>query len=121
VRLLDLLLQLQNTQAVSLRVFVTSRPEWPILQEFSKITSREYKDLILHEVSAPVIYHDISLFLKHRLSAIQVDYALLDDWPGDANFKSLVKLSVPLFIFAATACRLIEDYRWDPGAGNPRT
>ncbi|KAJ5464315.1 uncharacterized protein N7458_000001 [Penicillium daleae] len=111
---LQLLPRLQETQAVRLRVFLTSRPEWPILQEFSKITRREYEDLILHQIPEPVILHDISLFFKHRLSVIRTDRSLPIGWPGDTNIQNLVSLSVPLFIFAATICRMFEDPHWDP-------
>ena len=84
---LQLLPRLQGTKAVRLRVFLTSRPEWPIFQEFSKITRREHEELILHQIPEPVIEHDISLFLKHRLSALRMDRSLPIDWPGDANFQ----------------------------------
>ncbi|KAJ6004705.1 hypothetical protein N7540_013074 [Penicillium herquei] len=113
---LNLLTQLRKINALRLRVFVTSRPEWPILQEFSKITSHEHEDLILHEVPEPVIQRDISLFLEHRLSEIQKARSLPIGWPGEVHLKNLVNLSVPLFIFAATACRLLEDPHWDPDA-----
>ncbi|KAJ6070586.1 hypothetical protein N7467_011905 [Penicillium canescens] len=113
---LKLLTQLRKIKPLRLRVFVTSRPEWPILQEFSKITSHEHEDLILHEVAEPVIQHDISLFLEHRLSEVQKARSLPIGWPGDIRFQNLVHLSVPLFIFAATACRLLEDPHWDPDA-----
>jgi hypothetical protein len=112
--ILHLLLKLKHVKAVHLRIFLTSRPEWPILQEFSKIARHEHKYLVLHEIPMPVIEHDISLFLKHRLSAIRTDRLLSADWPGNTAIQSLVKISVPLFIFAATACRLIEDPQWDP-------
>lgn len=111
---LQLLPRLQNLGAVRLRVFLTSRPEWPIFQEFSKITRHEHEDLILHQIPEPVIEHDISLFLKHRLSAIRIDRSLSVDWPGDTNIQKLVALSIPLFIFAATICRIFEDPNWDP-------
>lgn len=100
--------QLRYIRAVPLRVFLTSRPEWPILQEFAKIT-RERECLILHEVPELVIRHDICLFLEHRLSAIRLEHSLPNDWPTESDFQNLVDLSVPLFIFAATACRLLED------------
>ncbi|KAJ1709082.1 hypothetical protein NYO67_8749 [Aspergillus flavus] len=111
---LRLLPQLRKSKAVYLRVFLTSRPEWTILQEFSKITSCEHEDLILHDVPEPDVQHDISLFLDSRLSEIRKARSLANNWPGDANFRSLVTLSVPLFIFAATACRIFEDPQWDP-------
>lgn len=111
--ILGLLSQLQKLDTVYVRIFLTSRPEWPIFQEFSRIPD-EHQDLILHEVPKPVIEHDISLFLKHRLSAIRTNRTLPVDWPGNTNFQYLVTLSVPLFIFAATICRILEDPYWDP-------
>lgn len=111
---LQLLPRLQQSQAVRLRVFLTSRPEWPIFQEFSKITSREHEDLVLHDIPEPVIEHDISLFLKHRLSTIRTNRSLPVDWPGDTVIQDLVVFSVPLFIFATTICRIFEDPHWDP-------
>lgn len=110
----QLLPRLRKSKAIHLRVFLTSRPEWPILQEFSKIANHEHEDLILHEVPKPVVQHDISLFLESRLSEIRKSRSLPNGWPGDADFRSLVSLSVPLFIFAATACRIFEDPQWDP-------
>lgn len=112
--ILRLLPRLQESKTVRLRVFLTSRPDWPIFQEFSKITSREYEDLILHQIPKPVIEHDISLFLKHRLSTIQTDHSLPVNWPGNADLQKLVALSIPLFIFAATICRIFEDPQWHP-------
>lgn len=112
--LLQLLPRLQTSETVRLRVFLTSRPEWPILQEVSQTMSREHEGLILHEIPKPVIEHDISLFLEHRLSAIRKDRILPFDWPGKSDFQKLVTLSAPLFIFAATICRIFEDPHWDP-------
>jgi hypothetical protein len=36
------------------------------------------------------------------------------DWPGDGNIQALVRIAVPLFIFASTMCRFVADPRWDP-------
>lgn len=112
--IVSLLPRLRNANAVCLRIFLTSRPELPIRLGFSKITSRELEDLVLHEIPKSVIKHDISLFLRHRLSAIRKDRSLPSGWPGDADIQSLVRLSVPLFIFAATMCRILEDPLWHP-------
>ncbi|CAI7611180.1 unnamed protein product [Penicillium pancosmium] len=111
---LQLLPRLRESKVVRLRVFLTSRPEWSIFEEFSKITSREYEDLILHQIPELEVKHDISLFLEHRLSAIRTDRSLPVDWPGNTGLKDLVELSAPLFIFAATICRIFEDPQWDP-------
>ncbi|KAJ6107986.1 NACHT and WD40 domain protein [Penicillium sp. IBT 18751x] len=112
--ILQLLPQLGVLKATRLRIFLTSRPEWPILREFSKAISDEQDIFVLHEIDKSAIEHDISLFLRHRLSVIRADRSLPASWPGDDTIQSLVKLSSPLFIFAATACRLLEDPQWDP-------
>jgi hypothetical protein len=111
---LQLLPQLQMSSIVRLRVFLTSRPELPIRLGISRIANHDHKDLVLHEIPEEVIKHDISLFLSHRLSEIRKERSLPINWPGEANLQKLVALSHPLFIFAATICRLFEDPYWDP-------
>lgn len=112
--ILQLLPQLQKSNDVRIRFFLTSRPELPIRLGFSKIATHDHQDLILHEIPNEVIEHDISLFLNHRISEIRTELPLPIDWPGNKNLQSLVALSIPLFIFAATICRIFEDPYWDP-------
>jgi hypothetical protein len=66
------------------------------------------QDLIPHEVPEPIIKDDISLFLKHKHVCIRQERDLSLDWPGDVNFQTLVEMSVPLSIFAATICRVLD-------------
>jgi hypothetical protein len=114
--ILQLLPRLQEVEALRLRVFITSRPELPIRLGFSKLAEHDHGDLVLHEIPKETITHDISLFLKWRFTKIRDERQppLPQDWPGDANFQKLVALSVPLFIFAATVCRIFEDQQWNP-------
>ncbi|KAJ6073173.1 NACHT and WD40 domain protein [Penicillium canescens] len=112
--ILQLLPQLQKLNTLCLRVFLTSRPELPIRLGFSKLDNHDFKDLVLHEIPLEEINHDISLFLHHRISEIRAERLLPTDWPGDTNLQKLVELCVPLFISAATICRLFEDPDWDP-------
>jgi hypothetical protein len=112
--ILQLLPQLQIPNSLYIRVFLTSRPELPIQLGFLKITAHYYKDLVLHEIPEEAVRHDISLFLNHQISRIRSELSLSFDWPGETNFEKLVTLSVPLFIFAATICRVLEDPYWDP-------
>lgn len=110
-------------QLTSLRpkVFVTSRPEFPIRLQFDRI-SGSYQDLALHQVDEHVIHNDISTFLEGELSRTRDDYnrlvprdrRLSSDWPGQANIQKLADMSVPLFIFAATALRFINDRKLGP-------
>ncbi|CAI7578259.1 unnamed protein product [Penicillium bialowiezense] len=60
------------------------------------------------------IEHDLSLFLHHQLSEIGTKRSLPSDWIKDSTIQELVRLSCPLFIFAATVCRMLEDPRFDP-------
>lgn len=112
--ILQLLPQLWGVTTGHVRIFVTSRPDLPIQLGFSEIQNLDYQDLALHDIPEAVTAHDISLFLNSRLSNIRKRRSLPDDWPSSANIQALVTLSVPLFIFAATACRVLEDPQWDP-------
>ncbi|KAL2835372.1 putative wd40 protein [Aspergillus pseudoustus] len=109
--IIQLLPRVQEANSLCLRFFITSRPELPIRLGFRTIGHR---DLILHEVPKPIIERDISMFLEDRLVSIRHKRSLSSDWPGSVNFQTLVTMSVPLFIFAATICRLLEDYNLDP-------
>ncbi|KAJ6035879.1 hypothetical protein N7540_000158 [Penicillium herquei] len=112
--ILELLSRFGGVKAVRLRIFLTSRPGLPLSRAFSKVAAQEYEDLILHEIPEVVTEHDISLLLNHRLSEIRKNRSLPANWPGDIDIRNLITLSVPLFIFAATVCRMLEDDSWDP-------
>lgn len=112
--ILQLLSQFRKLSTLYLKIFLTSRPELPIRLGFSDIAIQEHQDLILHEIPEEIIKHDISLFFHHRLSKIRCESSLPDDWPGEVDFWKLINLSIPLFIFATTICRLFEDPNWDP-------
>lgn len=101
-----------EVKSARLRFFVTSRPELPIRIGFGGIGAF-YRHLALHEIPKSDIERDITLFLKVRLEQIRKQYSgiLPDDWPCRKQVQKLVHLAVPLFIFAATACRFIEDKR----------
>ncbi|KAK6520162.1 hypothetical protein TWF506_000446 [Arthrobotrys conoides] len=110
-----LLSQLKSIKSVDVRVFLTSRPDIPILSTFKKLPDDTYEDVYLHEV--PKIEHDISLFLRHKLCEIQEErdeLCLPEQWPGEENIEKLIKRAMPLFIYAATLCRFIGDELWDP-------
>ncbi|KAL2861893.1 purine and uridine phosphorylase [Aspergillus pseudodeflectus] len=103
----------QLPRAVSLRFFITSRPELAVRLGFHAVEN-SYQELILHEIPGSVIENDISLFLKHKLVEISKQRGLCLDWPREPHFRALLSQSIPLFIFAATVCRLFEDYNLDP-------
>ena len=114
--------QAQPAPPLRLKILITSRPELPIRLGFSKI-GNTYTEAVLHNVPTSNIEHDLEVFINHELGLIREDYNdtvsverhLPSHWPTITDVQVLVKMAVPLFIFAATACRFIGDRR----IGNP--
>ncbi|KAL7798225.1 hypothetical protein V8C37DRAFT_249141 [Trichoderma ceciliae] len=108
--------QMSLLEVAPLRVFVTSRFEPPIRLGFRDIDGK-YIEIPLHTIPKAQIERDIKLFLQYRLKQIQQEFELVPDWPSQDQFDQLLAKAIPLFIFAATACRFIEDGR--QGGGDP--
>jgi hypothetical protein len=111
--ILWLLAQTKEVKGIRIRLLVTSRPELPIRLSFKRLPG-VYQDLILHEVPRPTVEHDISVFLVHEFKKIQEDRYPSSVWPSPGDIQALVKMATPLFIFAATVCRFIADWRGNP-------
>lgn len=115
---LYLVSRLETELPEHVRIFLTSRPEAPFRSQFENL-KRKKSRVILHEIPIPVIEHDIELFLKYELSGIRAEFNsrvpterhLTLDWPSQSSFDGLVRMSIPLFIVAATICRFISDKR----------
>lgn len=112
--IIRLLSQFQKVGSLQLRVFLTSRPDLPTRLGFRDIGDDRYQHLILHDIPHQLIERDIRLFLEHQLLEIQKDRDLPSGWPGSNNIQALVSMAIPLFIFAATMCRILEDDQWPP-------
>jgi hypothetical protein len=113
--ILQLLSRMKDLTPVSLRIFVTSRPEFHVRFEFKRMPDGTYEDLILHEAPRKTIEHDIHVYLEHELTRIREERSLPLEWPGERTIQKLVRMAVPLFIFAATVCRFVGEI-----SGNPR-
>jgi WD40 repeat protein len=122
VAIIRILSKAKEVTSVSLRFFVTSRPELPIRNGFGEIQG-EYQDVALHRIQESIVEHDISAFLRHDLARIRnryhrhavEDLQLPPDWPSEDVIRILAQMATPLFIFAATVCRFVED----KGRSNP--
>ncbi|KAL3427466.1 vegetative incompatibility protein HET-E-1 [Phlyctema vagabunda] len=107
--ILQLLGEARSLSTVRLRVLLTSRPEVPIRHGIRAIPQDERQDFVLHDIQPAIINHDIALFLEHHLGMIGQEWTLGSEWPGDKALKQLVIYASGLFIWAATACRFIQD------------
>ncbi|MCJ1324912.1 hypothetical protein MMC10_001574 [Thelotrema lepadinum] len=116
--ILQLLGSLQTQTNVHPKVFITSRPELPIRLGFSEMSEKAHTDVVLHDIPATIVEHDLIVYLTSELEQIRERNKedLPQNWPGNDNIRALAAMAIPLFIFAATICRFIGDDRWDPGA-----
>ncbi|RFU78839.1 nacht and wd40 domain [Trichoderma arundinaceum] len=110
--------QMNRSSVTPLKVFVTSRFEPPIQRGFRDIDGR-YIEYPLHRTPEVQIERDIRVFLQYRLKEIRQHFELVSDWPSQDQFDQLLEKAIPLFIFAATACRFIEDEL--QGGGGPES
>ncbi|KAM0185994.1 hypothetical protein ACHAPI_011898 [Fusarium lateritium] len=118
IRLLINIFSQTKTARPQFRVLLTSRPELPVRLGFSEVRG-SYQDLVLHDMPTQIVEHDIIVFLEDEFKKIRHDFNLTvgderklpADWPGRPIIQSLAQMAVPLFIFAATVCRFVGDYR----------
>ena len=120
VVVLDALDEYQDDKATSelislitpVKLFISSRPETHIVDEFKKgsITSHTHI-FILHDVNRRLIRNDIETYLRKRLGEIahRRDEITLDSWPPESVLQAFVEKCGGLWIFASTACTLIDD------------
>jgi hypothetical protein len=114
--IINLFSRAKSLSSIPLKIFLTSRPDLPIRLGFRDITGR-YQDLVLHEIPAPIVEHDISAYLQFELAKVRDDFntdvpehrRLPPTWPDQSTIQSLVEMAVPLFIFAATICRFVSN------------
>jgi hypothetical protein len=107
--IIQLLAEARSLTKIRLRVLLTSRPEVPIRHGFGQVAEAEHQDVVLHNISRSIVDHDIRLFFEHHLKVIAKDHYHADDWPGVETIGLLVQNACGLFIWAATACRFIEE------------
>jgi hypothetical protein len=106
---LQLLTEARSLEKVRLRIFLTSRPEVPIRYSFYNVPDTDHQDFVLHNISPPIIDHDVQVLLEHELSHLGRECFLGPEWPGEDTIRCLVKTASGLFIWAATACRFIRE------------
>jgi hypothetical protein len=100
-QILEVLLEDPVTSQLPIRILVSSRPEPKIYRRMmEQVGSSLDARLILHELDAAIVRHDIETYLKDELKTVPL---------SPSQLTALVELSGVLFIFAATAARYIKD------------
>lgn len=114
--ILELLPKIEKATDLGIRFFLTSRPESPIRFGFDQIDRSNYQNTILQDLDDDVIKHDVTLYLREEFSRIRRkrQHVLPPSWPGEERIEALAIMAVPLFIFAATVCRFVDDRKWNP-------
>ncbi|RPB19119.1 hypothetical protein L211DRAFT_744915, partial [Terfezia boudieri ATCC MYA-4762] len=109
--ILKLLAQAKCLQTIRLRVFVTSRPETPILLGFRNLRGEAYQDFVLHDIPLSTVNQDISAYFRNKLSLVKSEPGLSSStpWPDEPTIQRLVEKAAGLFIYAATIYRFIRD------------
>ncbi|KAF9762005.1 hypothetical protein IL306_003590 [Fusarium sp. DS 682] len=106
---LQLVAQAPPLVSISLKFFITSRPEAHVRINFGTMTGISVFEDELHKVALTpdklTSEHkdDITRYLEHKLTRITAKSSI-DDWPGMDNLVKLARKSDGLFIFASTAC-----------------
>lgn len=105
--ILQLFGEAQST-CIRLRFLLTSRPEASIRRVFHKLQEHRYRDFALHEIASETS-QDLAIFFTEKLAEIAETHDLDDNWPGSTIIQKLVDSAGGLFIWAATACRFIDN------------
>ena len=106
--IVELLLDARGVNQTALRIFVTSRPEIAIRNEFDYDLGQRHLILVLHQIDEVIVQKDLYIFLYFHLTKIRQSRGLGAEWPGDTNIHRLVAMSGNLFIWAATVCRFVS-------------
>lgn len=116
-KILSILLKVkQNVEKLSsikVKFLITSRPEDYIRDAMENKHSRHHWEGTRLD-QEPATKDDISVFVRSRLAnfrSTRESQRLPASWPGEDKTRRLIEITVPLFIFAATACRFIKDRR----------
>jgi hypothetical protein len=116
--LLNLLRQIEDILAARIRIFVTSRPDPPLVAGFRDMkggSNNLFYDVQVEEAQIESFEADLEIFFRYELAQIIQQYprpnqfgSLPEDWAKQQHIDTLVQRSHPLFIVAFTLCKLLS-------------
>jgi hypothetical protein len=113
--ILSLFSQLQLLDTMRLRVFLTSRSDTRIIDAFEALKGEgiTYRSLSLLEEFYDETKTDVAAFLQASFADIKKKRKIPKvPWPDPKDLDRLISLATnpsPLFIYAATLCRFVDD------------
>jgi hypothetical protein len=102
------------------RCFITTRPDYKAKSFFGAEDPHVLR--ILHRMPEDTTRSDLRVYIESEIEQFRilhnreidddVDLVLSQHWPGDRVLSSLTDIVFPLFIVAATLCRMLRDSDW---------
>jgi hypothetical protein len=94
---------------VALRILVTSQPKILIRDGLLGLPDSARQHLVLHHIDAAVVSADNRIFLERSLAEVVRHGQLVFGMPDKVVMRQLEERADGLFVWAATACRFIEE------------
>jgi len=107
-----------STNAIPLKVFVTSRPEGIISRVITPLkpsSASEWSVVHIHDIEESLVQADIKVYVEDELADIARTRGLESGWPPSTEVDVVVGNANKLFIYAATVIRYVNE-----DCGNPR-
>jgi hypothetical protein len=114
-KICEYLCRLQTLTTVRLRVLITSRDDYSMVNAFKRLEKLniKYQSLSLDRDFLDETKSDIRTFLDDEFASIRSNFSVEEDpWPDSQTLQKIVNLATspsPLFIYAATLCRFLDD------------
>jgi hypothetical protein len=105
-----------STNAIPLKVFVTSRPEDIISRTITPLkpsSPSEWSVVHIHDIERSLVQADIKVYVEEELTNIAKIRRLEDGWPPSTEVDVVVGNANKLFIYAATVIRYVGGGLWE--------
>lgn len=100
---------IMSVKKIPLRIFITSRPDKPIDLGFSNISIDSHRYFALHSIEKVIVDGDLKIYYRYQLARLSQRHNWDESVISDEIVQCLVEKSHGLFIYAATACRFINE------------
>jgi len=104
-----------STNAIPLKLFVTSRPEGIISSTITPTSPSKWSVFHIHDIEGSLVQADIKVYIEDEFTRIAKIRRLENGWPPSTEVDVVVGNANRLFIYAATVIRYVGE-----DCGNPR-